>query len=138
MSGVQPFGLDQDLGAKRRMRLDRPALGLSSAPGFATMSSGIWVLPTSCSSAASTSAAMSGFVQADLLAEQQAEHRHVDRVAVGQVLVLLDGENLSERSVAAGDLVNQQLNEVADGDDVERLARGGVLHVFCAIINDSA
>ena len=39
-------------------------------------------------------------IEAELLADEQAQRRDVDRVAVGQVLVELDGEDLSERGVA--------------------------------------
>ena len=63
------------------------------------------------------------FVEAHLLAEQQAEHRDVHRMAVGQVLVLLDGEDLSERGVAARHFVDEELDEIADGDGVELPAR---------------
>ena len=60
-------------------------------------------------------------VEPQLRAEQEAEHGDVDRVAIGQVLVLLHRENLSERRVAARDLVNEQLHEVAYRHRVERL-----------------
>ena len=48
-------------------------------------------------------------------------------MAVGQVLVQLDRENLSERGAAAGDFLNEQLDDVPDGDDVHALTAGDVV-----------
>src|SRR5229473_7179432 len=43
-------------------------------------------------------------------------------MAVREVLILLDGENLRERGVAPRDPGHQQPNEMMDGDRVERVA----------------
>ena len=88
---------------------------------------GIRVFPMSCRSAASPSAAVAVIVEPELLAYQEAERGHVDRMAVGQVLVQLDRQNLSERGAAPGDFLNEQLDDVPDGDDVHALAAGDVV-----------
>jgi hypothetical protein len=61
-------------------------------------------------------------IEAELTADQQAQRRHVHRMAVGEVFVQLDCENLSERGAAAGDLADQQLHDLADGHQVHALA----------------
>ena len=66
-------------------------------------------------------------IESDLLADEQAERRHVDRMAVGEVLVELDRQNLAERGVARGDLLNQQVHDVADRRQVDPLARHHVV-----------
>ena len=66
-------------------------------------------------------------IERELFAEQQAEHRDVYRVAIGQVLVLLDGENLRERRIARGHAAHQQLDEIANGPDVEETIRRQLL-----------
>ncbi len=56
-------------------------------------------------------------------------------MTIGQVLVLLDGEDLSECGVAARDLVNEQLHQITHGDDVDRFAGGGVLECLLCSVN---
>ena len=66
-------------------------------------------------------------VEPELLADQQAERRDVDRVAVGQVLVQLHRENLTERGVAGRDLLDQQLDDVANGGEIDAPSRHHVV-----------
>ena len=61
-------------------------------------------------------------IEPELTPNQQAQGRDVDRVAVGEVLVQLDRENLTQGGVARGDLLNQQLHDVADGREIDALA----------------
>jgi hypothetical protein len=68
-----------------------------------------------------------GVVETDLAGDHQAEERHVDGVAVGQVLVLFDGEDLSERGVAPGHARQQHLHQIPDRHRIELLAVGDVL-----------
>src|SRR5262245_48439989 len=51
-------------------------------------------------------------------------------MAVGEVLVLFDGEDLTERGVAARNTRQQQLYEVADRDGIEPLAVRHLLEGF--------
>ncbi len=93
---MQSFGLYQDLRTQRRVRLDHPPLGLVECARLPHDVERNLCLADVVQQRRFDERRQRRFVQPDLLAEQQAEHRHVHRVTVGQVLVLLDGQDLTQ------------------------------------------
>ncbi len=66
-------------------------------------------------------------IEAKLPTDEEAQRRNVDRVAIRQVLVELDRENLTEGGVTGSNLLNQQVDDVANRGEVDPLARHHVV-----------
>ena len=126
----QPVDLHENLGAEHRVRLDQFSFAPVERAGLLDDFERDPRLADVVQERGFDERGDVQLVQPELLAEQQAQHRDVDRVAVRQVLVHLDGENLAQRGVAARHAVDEQLHEIADRHEIELLAGGGVVEGF--------
>ena len=120
---TKPLGLHEDFGAEGRVRLDQLPFPFVE---------GAWLLhdlernpclPDVVQEGSFHERGSRRRVESDLFADQQAQHRDVHGVAVRQVLVLFDGENLPKRRIAARNLEDEQLDEIAHRDWIETSSR---------------
>ena len=123
----QAIDLDEYLRAVRRVRFHHPALALVEGARLFQDLERDPRLADVVEQRRFGKRRRRGLIESDLFADQQTEGCDVDRVAIGEVLVELDGKNLSERGVARGDLLNQQGHDVADGAEVDALPRHDVI-----------
>ena len=97
----QAFDFDEDLRAERRVCLHHPALAAIERARLAQDLERNPRLADVVQERRFPERRGRRIVEPELPADQQAERRDVDRMAVGQVLVQLDRQNLSERGAAA-------------------------------------
>ena len=123
----QPVDLDEDLRAVGRVRLHHPALALVERARLLQDVERNPRLADVVEERRLGQRRGRRLIESNLLANQQAQRRDVDRMAVGQVLVQLHRENLAERGVARRDLLDQQVHDVADRRQVDPLPRHDVV-----------
>ena len=112
-------GAGENLAAVRRMRLDQLALAPVQRPGLLHHFERHARLADVMEERRFHQGDDHLSVEPDLPADQKAQHRHVDRMAPRQVLVVFHRQHVAERRIAAGDAPDEELDRVPHGAGIE-------------------